>query len=275
VNPNNTILSITTSHGTACLELESFIHQVPSDTILIDDVIRHYDSFLDKLSIPRAKINELKKAKDQIVKQYIYATKAPFALDLTLLNYKALLFYFKDSFLKRSLVLKESHYSNDLTKIDSLRQPNFSNFFAITGELTIKLTHNNFPHLIGIRKPVDSHGNVINHNYIDEFLDDIFYETKVLEDYRSHRGDEHKIKTFSWIYATLQNPWVVFESDAIKTNRSNFDSDLVFVRKIYGSHEYKYHIVGLKVNDDEAIIMSQLSVMVNFTENLIKRRRFM
>jgi len=233
----------------AYIELKSFVHQEVSATTTVEDVIRHYNQFLDKLSIPRAKINELKKAKDKIVKEYILSTQAPVTLDLQLINYKALLFYFKDSFIKRALSLSYSNYtSNDLSQIQRARQNNLVNYFC-NGELNIKLTHNNFPHLIGIRKPTDSNGNIINHNYIDEFLDDIFYETKLIEDYRSHRGDENKIKTFSWIYATLSFPTMILEEDAIRGNRSNFKSDLVFVRKLYGNTEYSYHIVGVSKQD--------------------------
>jgi len=250
MNPSNNIISITSSHGTRCIELDLFVHQDVSDGISIEDVIRHYDQFLDRLSIPRAKINELKKAKDKIVKEYILHTQAPATLDLQLINYKALLFYFKDSFIKRALSLSYSNYSsNDLSQIQRARQNNLVNYFC-NGVLNIKLTHNNFPHLIGIRKPTDSNGNITNHNYIDEFLDDIFYETKLIEDYRSHRGDENKIKTFSWIYATLSFPTLILEENAIRGSHSNFKSDLIFVRKLYGSNrEYCYHIVGVSKQD--------------------------
>jgi len=261
MNGANNIISITSQYGTQCIELESFVHQEVSQVCTIEDVIRHYNSFLDKLSIPRAKINELKKTKDKIVKEYIFKTQAPSTLDLELINYKALLFYFKDSFIKRSLSLSYSNYAtNDVSQIQRDRQNSLVNYFC-NGELDIKLTFNNFPHLIGIRRPTDSSGNVVNHNYIDEFLDDIFYETKLIEDYRSHRGDENKIKTFSWIYATLSFPTMILEEDAIRGNRSNFKSDLIFVRKLYGDTEYSYHVVGVSKQDKcSYFIQSQFPV---------------
>lgn len=276
MNPSNNIISITSGKRTACIELESFVHQEVSDSITVEDVIRHYNQFLDKLSIPRAKINELKKAKDKIVKEYILSTQAPATLDLQLINYKALLFYFKDSFIKRALSLSCSNYtSNDLSQIQRDRQNNLVNYFC-NGALNIKLTHNNFPHLIGIRKPSDSNGNNINHNYIDEFLDDIFYETKLIEDYRSHRGDENKIKTFSWIYATLRFPTMILEEDAIRGNRSNFKSDLIFVRKLYGNTEYSYHIVGVSKQDTcNYFIQSQFPIKTDreFNSKFSQRKK--
>lgn len=249
MNPLNNILAITSKNGTRCIELESFKHKTPSDIDNIEEIIQHYDVFLQLLAIPRAKINELKKAKDMLVKQYIYETKAPKTLELHLLNYKALLFYFKDSFIKRSMSLKFEHYaSNDFSQTQKDKKNNLVNYFC-NGEINIKLNHNNFPHLIGIRKPVDVNGNIVSHNFIEDFLDDIFYETKVLEDYQAHRGDVNKIKTFSWIYATLRNPTMILEKDAIKEDYSNFESDLIFVRKLFGSSEYAYHLVGISRQD--------------------------
>lgn len=276
MNPLNNILAITSKDGTRCIELESFEHKTPSENEKIEDLIKHYDDFLEELAIPRAKINELKKAKDIIVKQYIYETKAPKTLELSLLNYKALLFYFKDSFIKRSLILKFNHYSsNDFSQIQQEKKNNLVNYFC-NGEINIKLNHNNFPHLIGIRKPLDDNGNIINHNFIEDFLDDIFYETKVLEDYKAHRGDENKIKTFSWIYATLRNPTMILEHDAIKEDHSNFESDLIFVRKLFGSTEYAYHLVGISRQDQcNYFIKSQFPIKTErvFNKKFNKRKK--
>ncbi len=254
MNPLNNILAITSKDGTRCIELESFEHKTPSENEKIEDLIKHYDDFLEELAIPRAKINELKKAKDIIVKQYIYETKAPKTLELSLLNYKALLFYFKDSFIKRSLILKFNHYaSNDFSQIQQEKKNNLVNYFC-NGEINIKL----------------------NHNFIEDFLDDIFYETKVLEDYKAHRGDENKIKTFSWIYATLRNPTMILEHDAIKEDHSNFESDLIFVRKLFGSTEYAYHLVGISRQDKcNFFIKSQFPIKTErvFNKKFNKRKK--
>ena len=246
-----------TQKGMICLELESFLHQEPSSTKSIEVVIKHYDDFLEKLAIPRTKINELKKAKDKFIKLYILDTKAPKTLDIHLLNYKALLFYFKDSFIKKPLSLKLEHYKNDKSELRSSKRDVFESYF-VNEKITIKVDFNNFPHLIGIKKTA---GNA--NDYIDEFLEDIFYETKLLEDYKAHKGDIHKIKTFSWIFATLQNPIYIFDHDAIKKNTTNFRSDLIFVRKIKGNPEYHWHILGLKKREAEGtsfVINSQFPI---------------
>lgn len=253
MNPLNNIISITTKIGTICFELESSINVEPADSI--ETKIKHYDNFLEKLAIPRTKINEIKKIKDQLVKKYIFSTKAPKTLDVQLLNYKALLFYFKDSFIKKQLLLKLDSYNNDKSMLKSSKQNSFEKYF-IDEKINIKVDFDNFPHLIGIKKPLK------NFNYIDEFLDDIFYETKLLEDYKDHKGDIHKIKTFSWIFATLQNPIYIFDKDAIKKNKTNFESDLTFVRKIKGNFEYKWHVLGLRERENRInyVINSQFPV---------------
>ena len=55
-----TTLKIITQTKTISIELDSFVHKLPTQTESIEDVIVHYDQFLGELAIPRAKINELK-----------------------------------------------------------------------------------------------------------------------------------------------------------------------------------------------------------------------
>ena len=231
--------------------------------------ILKYNKLLDKYSIERREINNLKKIKDKLVKEYIFNTKAPQLLSLELLNYKALLFYFKDSFIKKSLKLQYKNYSdkNDLSSLQNIKKDNLKSLFNL-GDINIKSTYDNFPHLIGIKNIENSK------NFIDDFLEDIFYETKLLEDFREHRGDENKIKTFSWIYSTIQNPTMILERDAIKSN-SKFRSDLIFVRKIFNSKEYKYHIVGLGRFGNDYVIKSQFPInrKLDFYNKFNERRK--
>jgi len=223
----------------------------------IEDEIREYDNQLNELADCRSKINDLKKAKDKLVKQYIIDTKAPKILDINLLNYKALLFYFKDNFIKTSLTLKLVNYENN-GKLEA----NFIDFFS-KGKINIKSQFNNFPHLIGIKNERHISG------YMDEFMDGIFYETNLLEDYEKHNSesytrDIHKIKTFSWIIETLHNPTHVFEQNAIRKKASvKFKSDLIFARRIQNDSKYKWHIVGLKKIGGNFVIQSNFPIKTN------------
>ena len=123
----NDIILIITKEKVTCFEEESFVHQN------IKDEIEYYDDLLEKLTIPRAKINELKEKKDKLVKQYINETKAPKSLNIKLLNYKALLFYFKDNFIKTLLILKLADY-----KKNGKVQNGFANFFVFQSNFQIK-----------------------------------------------------------------------------------------------------------------------------------------
>ncbi|MDM8569447.1 hypothetical protein QUF50_08080 [Thiotrichales bacterium HSG1] len=218
----------------------------------IEDEIRFYNNQLDEFVVQRAKINKLKKAKDKLVKQYIVDTKAPKILDLELLNYKALLFYFKDNFIKTSLTLKFMNYEKD-GKLEDC----FIGFFS-NGKINIRSEFNNFPHLIGIKNELHISG------YMDEFMDSIFYETSLLEDYEKHnlnyKRDIHKIKAFSWIIETLYNPTYVFDKSAIKKKESvNFKSDLIFARMVENC-TYNWHIVGLKKLGRNFVIQSNFPI---------------
>ena len=88
----------------------------------------------------------MKKAKNKLIKQYIIDTKAPKILDLELLNYKALLFYFKDNFIKTSLILKLADYEKNGKLEDSFK------ILFLNKKINIRSEFNNFPHLIGIKK---------------------------------------------------------------------------------------------------------------------------
>ena len=231
--------------------------------------ILKYNKLLERYSISRKDINILKRAKDKLVKEYIFNTKIPKILDLELLNYKALLFYFKDSFIRRTLQLKYEHYinKNDLNSLQNIKKSTLETIFN-SNSISIKSTYDNFPHLIGIKNSENSK------NFINEFLEDIFYETKLLEDFKDHKGDENKIKTFSWIYSTLQSPTMILERDAIKSN-SKFRSDLIFVKKIFNSKEYKYHIVGLGKIDNNYVIKSQFPISTEdeFNKKFNRRKK--
>ncbi len=236
----------------------------------IEDKIRYYDGKLEELAIHRAEINKLKKAKDELVKQYIGEMQAPKSLKLELLNYKALFFYFKDKFIRKPLILKLAEYKKNghliLQQAEDKKNGyyDFTDFFS-NGQIQIKSEFKNFPHLIGIKnKPHES-------GYLDKFMDDIFYETTLLEDYKEHnpdfhKRDIHKIKTFSWIIETLDKPRFVFNQGAIKRKRrkGKFESDLIFARQIKTDGEYNWHIVGLqKIGQKNFVIKSHFPIKEN------------
>jgi hypothetical protein len=156
-----------------------------------------------------------------LVKEYISSTKQPNKLDLEILNYKAMLFYFIDRFISDSdSPLDLSNYLNRLAKKEI-----FENLF-VNGKIFINTKYTNFPHLIGYKEEAESPHKKTN----KQFLESIFYETNLIKDFSDHGCKRDKIETFSWIWNTLNKPTYIFLGDAI-SDSSNLEADIIFVRK--------------------------------------------
>jgi len=74
-----------------------------------------------------------------------------------------------------------------------------------------------------------------------KFLNSIYYETNLIEDYSQHGCDLTKIKSISWIFRTLNEPLYVFTQDGLNVGKSNVKTDILFVKKV----EKSYHYVSL------------------------------
>jgi len=150
--------------------------------------IQALDELLHEANDFRMVLNEIKKHKDILIKDYIKDSKPPKILDINLLTYKALLFAFKDMFLNKTFKIKMDTIldksNKEKTKLDKLKD--------ITGNLIkIQVYEQHFPHLIGIRKPE-------NDNYfIKNFLMDICYEYPIIDDFINTNADIQKLETFS------------------------------------------------------------------------------
>ncbi|RXK05388.1 hypothetical protein [Halarcobacter bivalviorum] len=236
----------------------------------IKNTIKYYNEFLDHLDIPRRKMNEIKKDKDKYVKKYIFDTKLINKLDINLLNYKALFFYFKEKFIDKKFTLRKDEMKIDKSQLrKDLKDTFFNTYFDSDSEMKFKVYHNNFPHLIGIRKPKDSKGNVENHKNVSEFMEDIYYDTKLIDDFVEHKVDSHKLKSFAWIRATLKYPTYIIKGDSIDYQKSNFMSDLVFIKRLPAEVGYTVHIVGVGKEKNFYSIMSQFPIK---TENEFKKK---
>ena len=222
------------------------------------DKIAKLDSLLNCVENTRYIINKIKKIKDEEIKYYIFNVRPPETLNKTLLTYKALLMYFRNSFIEKKISLNITKYI-DKNKINN---NNLKKFFPLS-DMKIKVYLNNFPHLIGIRKGTfgESSKDVIEH---------ILYEHKLIDDFDNDNAttDIAKLESFSWIISTLYNPSWIINKNGIKAE--NFQADLVFIKSIYYSKDYKgvrkynYHIVGLdlKIRDNECffVIKSQFPI---------------
>lgn len=105
---------------------------------------------------------------------------------------------------------------------------------------------NNFPHLIGISGLRDIQGNIISRAKPREFLDGVLYQFILLHSHADYILDSEKLEVFPWMHQTLSNPTYILDSSAINPEGTKFHADLIFIRRIFNSDKYIFHIIGLK-----------------------------
>ena len=201
--------------------------------------LSYLDIILDKVKNTRKIINEIKKEKDGLIKDYISKTKPPNVLGIHKLTYKALLMYFRDTFINSKIELDFTIYKRD-NKLDSSK---LKEFFP-QDKIPLKVYLTNFPHLIGIKREFLGNANKV--------IEYILYDYELIDDFLKDGAetDIEKLETFSWIKKTLYIPSYIVSKDSIIAE--NFNSDLVFIKKILYPENYKkrkkysYHIVGLE-----------------------------
>lgn len=221
----------------------------------IEEKILYYDNKLRPHKDIRSKINNLKYSKDSLIKEYMEGIKQPVRLKIKLINYKALFFYFKLSFIESSSVsLKYENYYNILndTKNDSLKEK-----FGSDKNIKIKMLYTNFPHLIGYKNDdSDSASTMYNKGFNDDFLNQIFYEKNLIIDYEEHGCKLEKIDSISWIWDTLNNPFYIFDNSGINSSKSKLKGDLVFL-KIQGKIAHYVSLIKIGTCENEYVINSQ------------------
>lgn len=207
----------------------------------IEKEIEHYNRLLKEKSIVRKEINTYKYKKDELITQYIEETTQPNKLKQHLINYKALFFYFKKKFIESNHILDIDLYDHS----GNFLSDEFKDNFNIDNRIILKTLYTNFPHLIGFKNKDDE--SILNQNakLNDDFLNKIFYETNLLEDYETHGCDLDKIQSISWIEKTLRKPNYVFTMDALKN--SKLEATLIFVRISRGTVHYT-SLVNIKDN---------------------------
>ena len=250
----------------------------------IEDKIESLDKKLDEYASVRTDISSLKIEKYKFMIEYINKTYFPKELNLKLLNYKALLFYFIDNFTYKNTTLEYENFSKSYDKgIYLSNKDKFKNLFMIEEKnyscdnnillenisyvpkpIKINVNISNFPHLIGYKDNDKSTK--------DEFIRNIMYESNLSHDYEADGCDKSKIKAFSWILDTLKKPHWVFDSKAIIRKNSKLNSDIIFVRKF----KTTYHYVSLEkhlgnINNEYYInshhFMGELKFKRTFNDN--------
>ncbi len=230
--------------------------------------IKKLDSLLDSIKETRGVVNSIKKEKDYLIQQYILDTRPPTSLDINLLTYKALLMYFRNSFITRKIYLDFDKYEQN----NELESEDLREFFP-SKKTFIKVYLTNFPHLIGIKKDYfGSSNSIIEHIlYEHELTDDFIRDATIMN------TDLEKLETFSWIFSTLYNPTYILNKSGIIAD--NFQSDIVFIKNIFyppkwdKEKKYYYHIVGLdyKEENEENFFIIKSQFPVKTKRNLEKK----
>jgi len=208
----------------------------------LEENIKELDNELQKYKVVRRTINSLKEEKDRYIVAYIESIKQPNLLDINLINYKALYFFFKKNFIEEKKILYFENYRNDMEKIQLSKRSSFHNSFDGDSRIYLDIKETNFPHLIGYKLEEKNSFGSYDNSRNSIFLNSIYYETNLIEDYEQHGCDLKKIKCISWIWKTLKEPLFVFDQDGIREGRSNLKTDLLFLKKLKGT----YHYVSLK-----------------------------
>lgn len=242
------------------------------DTEYIEDAIDNFNKELKKHETEREIINALKIKKDEYIKEYIEETKFPEPLELEYLNYKALLFYFLETFTYKNMTLKFNLYNNNLDKVQESLRSKFQEIFVDGKPIKINVNLMSFPHLIGYKDyDIEGGKRVYSKSTKDEFIKNIFYESNLTHDYELDGCDTSKIQAFSWIKKTLYKPLYVFTKDSLRV--SNLKTDIIFVRR----KDKQYHYVSLKKHlrniDNEYYINSHHITQEEFNEKFHLNKR--
>lgn len=199
--------------------------------------IKKYSFALEKLYYCRARINNLKHLKDDAVTKYINAKSSNEEIKLDCLNYRALLKYYRETFLKPRYLDTKLYLNNIVT--NQTRLNDFNNIFG--NGFYCETKYEEFPHLIGIKFDKNTR------NAAYEFIQNIHYEKNLLKDYNNHGVDLEKLECYAWIKETIYKPNYICTRHAIKASKLN--ADLIFIRMIQNNNSYYAHVVCMKKSD--------------------------
>lgn len=215
------------------ITINNYLH-----TIDLQDIVKlpHINQLelLNKLDSLMIDTNKSKYENSQKIITYIESIRSPNYIDRSKITLLALLNFFQKQYVSQTFKAKlnripaEIRHALPYTKIDIISKLN------------------NLPHLIGISGIRDTSGNVISRAQPKEFLNGVLYQWIQLQAHETFTLDYEKLEVFPWIHQTLSTPTYIFLKEAINSSETNFDADIIFVRKILYSDKYTLHLVGLK-----------------------------
>lgn len=183
---------------------------------------------------------------------YITSIRAPQQISKFKITLLALMDFFQKKYVYRT-------FKVNLSKIPEHIRENLT-----WSEINIISKINNFPHLIGVKKSHDDLGKIISRTDPKKFLDGIFYQWILLDSHENFIIDFEKLEVFPWVHQTLSSPTYILLNNAIHKIGTKFYADIVFIRRIFHSDKYAYHIVGLKnENNNNFAFKSQFAISID------------
>jgi len=185
-------------------------------------------------------INKNKHNTAKEIIHYVKSIRSPQQIDLSKVTLLTLMDFFQKTYVNKTFKVKLREIPKDI-----LKKSGYS-------ELNIISKINNFPHLIGVGALRDNSGKVISRAIPRNFLDGILYQWVLLNNHDDFKMDLEKLEVFPWIHQTLSNPTYILTNNAINTTGTKLHADLIFIRAIFNSDNYSFHIVALK-NEEKNI----------------------
>lgn len=231
------------------MSLDKYLSQIEDFRIEEDlgksllSLIKNNEAALAEFEEVIRKINSLREKQDPLLVEYIENTFQPKELNSEIITYKALFLYFKKTFIQNRRILKFNSFSRNGARTRQVEI--FKSFFEDTKEIHIDVKDTNFPHLIGYKNSLKDEYGQWDKSHNIEFLDKIFYETNLIEDYKEHDCSLSKMRCISWISETLNKPTWILDNECL-TEKTKVSTDLLFIRKVKKpNNKFSYHYVSL------------------------------
>lgn len=179
---------------------------------------------------------------------YIANQKIPNKLDKKLITLFALYDYFQQQYVLKPNTL----YPDVMEKILHHVPWKTINIVSKTS---------NFPHLIGISTYTNDTILIPRKEKIKTFLNGVLYQWILIEANENFDIDFSKIEVFPWIKQTLSNPTYILPRAAIREDATKISADLFFIKNIFCSDKYCFHLVALKnESNNNFTIVSQFAI---------------
>lgn len=202
---------------------------------------------INKLDKILKKINKIKCDNSNQIFQSIKSLTIPNKINQDTITLFSLLLYFQKKYVLKTFELNFN--------FDSFQKQLPWKNIGIKNKLS------NFPHLIGVRGERDLLGKVISKSKPRKFLDGVLHQSILINSFDDFIIDFEKLEVFSWIWQTLVMPTYIINKNEINKNHTKLNADIIFIKRVFNSEKYSFHIVALKQETkNDFTIISQFAI---------------